>query len=76
MVNGLGEAVGINYISEKDVPLFIKELEACEAQDYFEKGLEVMIAKHQTKIKAVDISKFNCMEVDFKEDLEHVNSFL
>ncbi|ANH61497.1 phosphocholine cytidylyltransferase family protein [Dokdonia donghaensis] len=76
VINGLGEAVGINYISAKDVPLFIKELEACEAQDYFEKGLEVMIAKHQTKIQAVDISKFNCMEVDFKEDLEHVNSFL
>lgn len=74
--NGLGEAVGINFIASSDINNFIQQLESCEAQDYFEKGLELIIEKNAAQIKAVDISKFNCMEIDFKEDLENVNNFL
>lgn len=74
--NGLGEAVGINFISSNDITNFIEQLEACEAQDYFERGLELIIEKNGAQIEAVDISKFNCMEIDFKEDLENVNNFL
>ncbi|MEQ9301418.1 MAG: phosphocholine cytidylyltransferase family protein [Cyclobacteriaceae bacterium] len=71
--NGLGEAVGINFISSKDISFFIKRLEECDQNDYFEKGIEMAIQKDQIKVDAIDISKYKCMEVDFIEDLENVN---
>lgn len=74
--NGLGEAVGINFISSKDIQKFITRLEECDANDYFERGLELAIEKDSVKIKAVDISAYNCMEIDFVEDLENVNKTL
>ena len=74
--NGLGEAVGINFISSNDIQSFINRLEECDDNDYFERGLELAIEKDNIKIKAVDISAFNCMEIDFVEDLENVNKML
>jgi choline kinase len=74
--NGLGEAVGINFISKYDIKKFIQRLEECDDNDYFERGLELAIAKDNLKISAVDISKYNCMEIDFIEDLENVNKTL
>lgn len=72
--NGLGEAVGINFIASKDIEKFITRLEECDDNDYFEKGLETAIEKDNLQISAVDISAFDCMEVDFKEDLEDANN--
>lgn len=72
--NGWGEAVGINFISSKDIKSFIHRLEECDDNDYFEKGLELAIKKDGLKISAVDISEYDCMEVDFKEDLENANN--
>ena len=72
--NGLGEAVGINFISSNDIDAFVAKLEACEQQDYFEKGLELAIRDEDVKIKAIDISKYDCIEVDFKEDLENAKN--
>ena len=74
--NGLGEAVGINFISSKYVDLFIKRLEECKDNDYFEKALEMAIEKDGFKIKAVDISDFNCIEIDFEEDLKNANNLI
>lgn len=74
--NGLGEAVGINFISSNDILQFIKHLEDCDANDYFERGLELAIEKDNVKVKAVDISKYNCMEIDFAEDLANANKML
>jgi choline kinase len=74
--NGLGEAVGINFISSNDIKTFISRLEACDPNDYFERGLEIAIEKDQLQIQAVDISKFDCMEIDFVEDLNEVNKKL
>lgn len=74
VVNGLGEAVGINFIAAKDIKSLIKRLEECDDNDYFEKGLEKAIEMDGLKISAVDISAFDCMEVDFKEDLENANN--
>ena len=74
--NGLGEAVGINFISSKYVDLFIKRLEECKDNDYFEKALEMAIEKDNIKIKAVDISDFNCIEIDFEEDLKNANNLI
>ena len=74
--NGLGEAVGINFISSKYVDLFIKRLEECKDNDYFEKALEMAIEKDGFKIKAIDISDFNCIEIDFEEDLKNANNLI
>ncbi len=72
--NGLGEAVGINFISKKDIQAFVKRLQECNDQDYFERALELAIEKDNLNIAALDISAFDCMEVDFREDLENANS--
>jgi choline kinase len=74
--NGLGEAVGINFISAKDLELFIKHLEKCDDNDYFEKGLETAISEDGLQLKVVDISRYNCVEVDFKEDLQNANDII
>ncbi len=71
--NGLGEAVGINFISSKDINFLIKRLEECDNNDYFERGIEQAIKLDNIKVSAIDISKYKCMEVDFIEDLENVN---
>jgi choline kinase len=71
--NGLGEAVGINFISSNDIKFLIKRLEECSDNDYFEKGLEIAIEYDQIRVIPIDISKYSCIEVDFKEDLENAN---
>ncbi len=71
--NGLGEAVGINYVAGKDMQVLIEHLEKCDDNDYFERGIETAIQEAGMKVKAVDISSYRCMEVDFKEDLEAAN---
>ena len=72
VVGGVGEAVGINFISKTDLPLFIEALDKVEDNDYFEKGLELIIGDG-VEISPVDISQHFCMEVDFQEDLRKVN---
>lgn len=74
--NGLGEAVGINFIAAKDMTVFIEYLEQCDDNDYFEKGLELAIKNEQLKLKAVDISEYDCIEVDFIEDLDNANNII
>jgi L-glutamine-phosphate cytidylyltransferase len=71
--NPLGEAVGINYISGNDVKKLVQRLEECAPDDYFERGIELAIEKDRLKIIPADISEFNCLEVDFKQDLEKAN---
>ena len=74
--NALGEAVGINHISRKDIKKLVKRLEECDPNDYFERGIELAIEKDGLKIAPADISEFNCVEVDFKQDLEKANELL
>lgn len=71
--NGAGEAVGINFVSSKDINMLITRLEECADNDYFERGIEMAIEKDGMKVSAIDISKFRCMEIDFKEDLDNAN---
>ncbi len=73
VVGAAGEAVGINFISSKDISTFITRLEECKDNDYFERGIELAIEKDGMKVHAIDISKFRCMEIDFKEDLDNAN---
>ena len=73
VVDGLGEAVGINHIGARDKATLIKRLAEVDDQDYFERGIEVAIASDGLKFKAVDISDLYAVEVDFAEDLERAN---
>jgi len=73
ITDGLGEAVGINFISKNDIKAFINRLEECEDNDYFERGFELSIAKDNLKVLPINISDFRCLEVDFKEDLDKAN---
>ncbi len=43
VTGGIGEAVGINYISSRDKKAFIRQLTRVDDQDYFERGLELAI---------------------------------
>jgi choline kinase len=70
--DGLGEAVGINYIASSDRATLIEHLERCTDQDYFERGIESAI-EAGLKVRPVDISEFFVVEVDFTDDLERAN---
>ncbi|MGY1744077.1 phosphocholine cytidylyltransferase family protein [Blastococcus sp. SYSU D00695] len=70
---GLGEAVGINYVSGADKPVLVEHLEACGAQDYFERGIETAIDAAGLRVVPVDISSFSAVEVDFEADLQRAN---
>ena len=65
--------MGINYINSIDGKAFIKLLQECDDQDYFEKGLEMSIEQDSLNLEILDISKYYCMEIDFIEDLNSAN---
>jgi len=70
---GLGEAVGINFVSARDKPALIRQLSRVGAQDYFERGIEVAIQQDRMLVEPLDISDLYAVEVDFAEDLERAN---
>ena len=72
--NALGEAVGINFISNKDKSHLIEQLDDCADNDYFERGIELAIEKYGIAIEPVDISDLFAVEVDFQADLDRANS--
>ncbi len=76
VVGGLGEAVGINYVSSGDKAALIRQLARVGAQDYFERGIEVAIQQDGLKFSPIDISDLYAVEVDFAEDLERANLFV
>ncbi|OCG75356.1 NTP transferase domain-containing protein [Microbacterium sediminis] len=76
VVGGIGEAVGINYISRADKRAFIRGLQRVDDQDYFEGGLELAIAEEGLRVLPMDISDFYAVEVDFAEDLARANQFV
>ena len=73
---GLGEAVGINYISAADKAVLLRQLKRVEDQDYFERGIELAIEQDNLRIEPVDISDLYAVEIDFAEDLERANLFV
>jgi len=73
---GIGEAVGINYISAADKRAFVRQLNRVDDQDYFERGLELAIAEDGIVLEPLDISDLYAVEVDFAEDLERANLFV
>ncbi|OUE24722.1 NTP transferase domain-containing protein [Clavibacter michiganensis] len=73
---GLGEAVGINYVSRADKSVLIRQLARVGDQDYFERGIELAIEQDSLLVEPVDISDLYAVEVDFAEDLERANLFV
>jgi choline kinase len=76
VVGGLGEAVGINYVAARDKAALVARLDEVDDQDYFERGLELAIERDGLKVEAVDISRYQVVEVDFEDDLSRANSFV
>ncbi|MFD1714202.1 NTP transferase domain-containing protein [Amnibacterium flavum] len=70
---GLGEAVGINYVSSRDKAVLIRQLQKVGAQDYFERGIELAIERNGMLVEPLDISDLYAVEIDFAEDLERAN---
>jgi choline kinase len=73
VVGGLGEAIGINYVSAADKPVLIEHLARCDDSDYFERAMETAIAEHGMRIRPLDITACAAVEVDFEEDLARAN---
>ena len=73
VVDGFGEAVGINYIASADRATLVEHLEGCTDTDYFERGIESAIETAGMPVLALDISEFFVVEVDFAADLERAN---
>ncbi len=73
---GLGEAVGINYVSSGDKPALIRQLGRVADQDYFERGIELAIEQDKLRFEPVDISDLYAVEIDFAEDLERANLYV
>jgi choline kinase len=76
VVGGLGEAVGINYVSSADKAGLIRQLQRVEDQDYFERGIELAIEQAGMKVEPMDISDLYAVEIDFAEDLDRANLFV
>src|SRR5690606_12230629 len=76
VVGGIGEAVGINYVSRHDKRALVQQLQRVDDQDYFERGLELAIAENGVRVAAMDISGLYAVEVGFAEDLERANAVL
>lgn len=74
--HGLGEAVGINYISSAHKATLLRQLRRVGDQDYFERGIELAIEQDGLLIEPIDISDLYAVEVDFAEDLERANLFV
>ena len=76
VVGGLGEAVGINFVSGSDKAALVRHLNKVGDQDYFERGIELAIANDKLRFEPVDISDLYAVEIDFAEDLERANLFV
>ena len=74
--DGLGEAVGINYVAAADKSRLARRLDEVDEQDYFERGIEVAIERDGLRFVPVDISDLFAVEVDFEADLNRVNEHL
>lgn len=74
--SGLGEAVGINFVSSADKEKLISRLSEVDDQDYFERGMVLTIQQDEVQYLPVDIGNYYAVEVDFAEDLVRANAEL
>ena len=76
ILGGLGEAVGINFVSSKDKEKLTRRLIEVDDQEYFEAGMTLTIEHDRVRYQPIDISSFYAVEVDFAEDLVRANQRL
>ena len=76
VVDGLGEAVGINYIDSASKATLLTHLARVNSQDYFERALELAIEQNNLLVEPVNISDLYAVEIDFAADLERANLFV
>lgn len=76
VVDGVGEAMGINYVAPQDKGALIRRLDEVGDQDYFERGIELAIAHDGLTVIPVDASDLFTVEVDFAEDLSRADAWL
>lgn len=76
VVGGLGEAVGINFVSSADKSMLVQRLTEVDEHDYFERALELAIERDGLLVLPVDISDLFAVEIDFESDLELANEHL
>jgi len=76
LADGLGEAIGINYVAAADKNILVDALERCGDMDYFERGMEIAIAGGALVVRPVDVGDLDAVEVDFPEDLRRANAAL
>ena len=74
VTDALGEAVGINYVSGRDREQLLRHLDQCDDNDYFERGIETAIADDGLRVRPLDISQYDCLEIDFDDDLARANT--
>ena len=65
--NPLGEALGINVLKQGSLHQFILALQECEDNDYFEKGMQILIDSGEV-FKPLDVKTFRCIEIDSMKD--------
>jgi choline kinase len=76
VVDGLGEAVGVNFVAAADKAALIARLDEVDDQDYFERGVELAIERDGARFAALDISALSAIEIDTPEDLLRANASL
>jgi len=74
VANAEGEAVGVNKISRQDFLTFHDQLKECSPHDYFERAMELAIARG-VQFVPVNVGDLKCVEIDFRKDLELVRRF-
>ena len=76
VVGGLGEAVGINFISAEDKATLVQRLAEVRRPGLLRARHRARIEKDGLRVEALDISQFHIVEVDFDEDLTRANEFV
>ena len=74
--NPLGEALGINLIEARYLEPFKNKLQACDRQDYFERGMELLTRDMGPVFRPLNVDDGACVEVDFKEDLQRAKTLV
>lgn len=73
VVGAAGEAVGINHVSSRDKAALVARLDEVDEQDYFERGIELLIERDGVRVEPVDVSDLYAIEVDDADDLATAN---
>jgi L-glutamine-phosphate cytidylyltransferase len=70
------EAIGINYVSAESLSVFKSALYDVAEKSYFEEAIEFSIKAKLLSFSAMSVGEGFITEVDFKEDLERVESYI